>query len=353
MALNTNNRIIWSVQAVGIAKDGSTSFTPVHGLQNVGTNTTFNLEEAFEIGQINIYEQVENVPDVEITLEKFLDGYPLIYHLSTPDANSATLAGRSNEKAMVALSVFPDDQDSASGTPNAQVTFSGMYVSSLSYTFPNDGFCSEAVTLVGNNKTWNTGGGKTFTGTLFNNNDQPLALTSGWGGLQRRENVVFGSGADGTVSRLPYGAGGIPGLSTGGYNLPRADGRGNTAHVNRVVISTDLGRENIFELGNRTPFFRPATFPTEVTTEIEILAIDGDLVSATEEGVAGDGSNLYDQNIFIVTDDSTAVDVGNRNKLQSVSYGGGDAGGGNATVTFTYRTFNTLTVTQDNDPAGL
>ena len=37
-------------------------------------------------------------------------------------------------------------------------------------------------------------------------------------------------------------------------------------------------------------------------------------------------------------------DLGNKNRLASVSYGGGDAGGGNATCTYSYTNFNDLDV---------
>jgi hypothetical protein len=36
--------------------------------------------------------------------------------------------------------------------------------------------------------------------------------------------------------------------------------------------------------------------------------------------------------------------LGNKNKLASVTYGGGDAAGGNATATYSYSTFNDMTV---------
>ena len=39
------------------------------------------------------------------------------------------------------------------------------------------------------------------------------------------------------------------------------------------------------------------------------------------------------------------VDVGAKNKLTSVTWGGGDTGGANATITYSYRNFNDLTVT--------
>ena len=40
----------------------------------------------------------------------------------------------------------------------------------------------------------------------------------------------------------------------------------------------------------------------------------------------------------------TVIDLGEKNKLSSVSYSGGDTGGGNATVTYSYSNFNVLTV---------
>jgi hypothetical protein len=39
------------------------------------------------------------------------------------------------------------------------------------------------------------------------------------------------------------------------------------------------------------------------------------------------------------------IDLGTKNKLTSVNYTGGDTGGGNATITYSYQTFNYLKVT--------
>lgn len=341
----SNKRVFWAIMAGGLAGDGETTFTEIHGLQSIGLNTTFNLEQVFELGQIAIYENVEDLPEIEITLEKVLDGYPLIYHLATPNATSPTLSGRSTDKAIFSMSVFGDSQDSASGVPVSQATCSGVYVSSLSYTFPVEGNCTEAVTLVGNNIVWNnTGSGYTFQGNIFDNTDTPAS------GIQRRQNVVFGSGAN--VSLMPWGAGGIPGVSPGGYNM-ESNGVFN-ASIQTVTISTDLGRETLNELGRRNPYFRYVTFPTEVTTDIEITTKEGSLVEATEDGVAGNGNNLFNQRIRLLTTDGTVIDTGSKNKLSSVSQTGGEAGGGNATTTFSYSTFNELTVTNTNsDPAGL
>jgi len=338
-----NKRLYWAIMAAGLAPDGSSTFEEIHGLQTAGMNTTFNLEQIFELGQLPIYENVEDVPDIEVTLEKVLDGYPLIYHLATPNATSSTLAGRSTGKATFSMSLFDDTKDFASGTPIAQVTCSGMFVSSLNYTFPVDGNCTEAVTLVGNNKVWSLSG-FTFSGNIFDGNDSPAS------GVQRRQNVVFGSGAN--VSLLPWGAGGIPGVSAGGFNM-ESNGIYN-ASVQNITVSADLGRESINELGRRNPYFRYVTFPVEVTTDIEIISKTGDLVEATEAGVAGNGNNLFNQRIRVLLKDGTIVDTGSKNKLSSVSQTGGEAGGGNQTITYSYSTFNELSVRNTNsDPAGL
>ena len=59
-------------------------------------------------------------------------------------------------------------------------------------------------------------------------------------------------------------------------------------------------------------------------------------------------SNLSNHYIALVLGDSTKLDLGLQNKLQSVSYAGADTGGGNATITYSYSNFNDLVVTNAN-----
>lgn len=349
-----NKRIFYGVYAAGVAGDGSTSYTPVHGLQSVGMTTTFNLEQVFEIGQVDIYENIENIPDVEVTMEKVLDGYPPIYVLATKQGASASLSGRSATKCALALSIFGDTQDSASGVPNTEVNLSGLYTSALSWAFPVDGNFTESVTLVGNNKVWKAAS-FTFSGSLFSNNDSPLALSSGLGGVNRREDLLWVPNTTGPTGSnytiIPGGTAGVAGISSSGTNNLSAGDYG--AHVQNITVSTNLGRTAINELGRRNPYFRYIEFPVEVTTEIEILSINGDQISATEDGVAGSGSNLVDKTIKIVAREGTILNLGTKNKLSNVSETGGDATGGNRSITYTFSNFNFLTVTHFMDPAGL
>lgn len=349
-----NNRIYFAIQQAAIAPAGTTgagSFTNAHtikGLQSLGINTKFNLEQIFEIGQLSIYQNIENLPDIEITLEKVLDGFPLIYHLATVGATSATLAGRSNIKASMVVSIFGDTQNSSSGTPISEVYCSGIFVSSLAYNFTVDGTFTESVTLVGNNKQWHTGS-FFFTGQFDGvQNIVPAAPE----GINRRQHINFGSGANACV--LPGGVGGVDGVNASGYNIQDVNGNYG-AHIQKIGIQANLGRENLNELGRKGPYFRYISFPVEVRTDIEVNTTRGDMSEATEAGVLSYGNNLAPKTIFISDTEGIKIDLGNQNKLSSTNYGNANAGGkgGNATVTYSYVTFNDFKVVHSADPSGL
>ena len=372
-----NNRIFYSCQGVGIAPTGQTNtlsdLQMVHGLQSVGITTNFNLEQVFEIGQLEIYENIEGTPDVEVTLEKVLDGYPLLYHMASSgdvvpglDPGASGLSARSKARCDVHLGIF-DEADSNIAGQNAavEVAMTGMYISSVSYNFATDGNFTESVTMVGNNKQWLKGGvndasmvmkgegaGNDATDS-FDGNDSPFLGVGGApsGGVQRREDFIM----EGCILPLT-----IDGIVSNGYgNGQFADGS-NRVHLQSVSVSTDFSRDDVLELGRKTPYYRPANFPIEVSTEIEAITLSGDFVGAYEFGdpefdnTANSGNNLTDDTIFIITRNGYAVDLGDKNKIASVSYGGGDAGGGNATVTYSYTNFNELDVQNANAfPSGL
>lgn len=357
MPANSNYRIYYAGQQVGFSKIGFQSFTAAHGVQSVGITTNFNLDRVFELGQISIYENIENIPDVEVTAEKVLDGHPLLYHLATNGATSATLAGRGALKTIVGVSIFSEVQDAASGNPLAEVQMSGMYVQSLNYRIPVQGNMTESVTLIGNNKVWKTSG-FVFTGQ-FNNTDTPFGASVS-GGVQRRENLLFtypanpGLDVNGqvnvtTATVMPTD---IDGISSSGTN-DKDTGGNFGAHIQDISVSTNLGREALYELGRRAPYYRYINFPVEVTTEITTIGVLYDKVSATEDGVLSTGDNLSNRTIKIKTQESTYINLGTSNKLSSVRWGGGDAGGGNVTAVYTYSNFNDLTVTHSRDPSGL
>lgn len=374
-----NNRIHYAAHQVGIHGDSEGgTFNAIHGVQSFSMRTNFNLTPVFEIGQLSIYENVEGIPDVEISLSKVLDGYPLIFHRATIDntlldANALpSLIGRSNAKCVFGASIFADTLNSATGTPGVIVQSSGMYISSLSYNFPLDGEFTEDVTLVGNDRVWSYTGhlGASLNPTLptpvfagaFNGADSPQTD----GGISTRESLILdpagasvANDANGMalladVTILPPE---VFGISSSGVNEGLNTAAGLGAHLSNISVSVDLGRESINELGRKAPYHRYAAYPVQVTTEIEVTSTSGDLISATESGIYTTGTtqclvrgNLRDRTIRIATCDGTRLYLGLQNKLESVNYGGGDAGGGNVSVTYTFSTYNDLTVLHSGDP---
>jgi hypothetical protein len=380
-----NNRIFYACQAVALKPMAglNAQYKVAHGVQSVGITTNFNLEQAFELGQIQIYENIEGLPDVEVTMEKLLDGYPLLYHLASQKAESAGLVGRSKPRADVALGIYSDGQDSINDNqtkPSTTVFMSGMYINSISYTVPVDGNATESITMVGNHKEWISfpdatpaSDLKTFsttqttvTGQAFGANnaggatDSPLSLAGGSGGVQRRENVML----DRSIMPLSL-LGNLHGVINAGSSQAYSD-TGNVydntnkvplVHLQNFSVSTDFGREDILELGRKAPYHRPANFPIEVTTEIEAIAVSGDFIGAYETGdpdlfnTNASGDSTAEEGILLTLRGGIMFDCGFNNRLSSVSYGGGDATGGNATISYSYTNFNELTVCHSGDPA--
>jgi hypothetical protein len=364
-----NNRIFYAIQQLGIKGDGDGgAYNAIHGVQSVGITTNFNLEQVFEYGQIAIYQNIEEIPDVQFTVSKVIDGWPLIFHYATVDAVLPTLAGRSTAKCIIGMAIFPDTTSfTAEGTAGSILEASGQYISSVTYTFPVEGTATEEVTLVGNSILWANDprialGAPTLTfAGAFDNTDEPI----GTGGVVRRQSIQFtpqvvagadvnGQYADSDVTVLPVE---VHGITTSGLN-PLIDGTNNyAAHIQSISVSVDFGRTELNELGHLAPYTRYIEFPTSVTTEISTISTSGDMISASECGIYSTGvgcgnflGNLQNRTIRIATCEGTRVYTGIKNKLQSVTSNGGDTGGGNQTITYSFLAFNDFTVMQSGDP---
>lgn len=324
-----NDRIFYACKAVIIqAPTGSTvsGTNTVRGLQSVGMNSNFTLDQVFEIGQLEIYENIEDVADVEVTLEKVIDGYPLMYNLASNGACKTDLVSAAKSRCDVYVAVYDDALSNATGTPRNVCWNSGMYLSSVSYNYSVDGSATESVTLVGNDKFWNADANSTPTTAAaqygspandFDGTDEPAS------GVVRRVNV------DLSASTLPDIV-----------KSQRGDLAGdNNFHIQSISVSADFGQENILELGRFGPYAKFTSFPIEVTSEFEVIATSGDLKS-----VSGTGENLTNDSITIKDDAGTILNLGSKNKLSSISYSGGDTGGGNATITYSFSNFNSLLV---------
>lgn len=356
-----NNRVFYACEAVAIGKCGDDAgtnpdqhfpLTPVHGVQSLGFNTSFNIEGIFELGQIAVYENMEGTAEIEMTIEKILDGWPLIFEMATSGARAPDLAARTKRRCNVAVAIGNDDENAISGAPPVEIFMSGMKVNGLTYTFPVDGPFTESVTLTGSQKAWNmitpfddpvsklSAGGMVgwnqavvdkFRPPGFSkwNQDYPI----GSGGVQRRENI------DMSKSIMPVSVYGVNGTGIGN-NWNNSTGTPRAHFQNATISIGSFNNEYIYELGRKEAYYQSFTGQLEVTSEFEVLTVSGDFVNY----VTGKPTSP-NQPIKLVLTDGSIFDLGGNNKLSAVNYGGGEAGGGNLTITYSFTTSNMLDVT--------
>ncbi len=372
------------------------------GVQSAGMTTNYNLENVFQLGQVELYELSEREPTIEVTVKKVLDGAkPMFFMTSNPSGGNGIVGRIDKHRVDMIMTIYPDVQFRATNNPVSAVLGSGMFVSGFTYTYPVDGPCTEEMSFVGNDKVWSifdpisgitAGAGGTRgdlnyppvagseeapqgvpSGTFGHNDDgengafetagppDTFANVVVGSGVQRREDVDLrrsvlprdipgviafnASGIDAAYVNGGFGSQG-PGTSRGASILIGDCNLNNIIeHIQNITITATLGREDIFELGTKRPFTRPLKFPLEVTAAISVLTSNGDLVNARALDV---GDNTFPTNTIIIrTLDGHQVDIGDANRLQSIEVGGGEAGGSNMTVTYNYLSYNTLNVTHD------
>jgi hypothetical protein len=380
----SNNRIFYATQSINLQPVSTGAARPLDyrdpnsyvtysgwlqpfGLQSAGISTTFNSEPVSQLGTLTIYSQVETSPEVEVTLSKVIDGTAPLYTMCTAKATSNSLESInkdlseiSNNMVNVRIAVAPDVNSKATGVIPYSTICERMFLSSVSYTLPVEGNATEQVTLVGSSKKWSSTQITIPTGAL----NYPTKLTS----IVKRQNIAIPSGTiagRATTTRVNDKITVFPTTSiipSGIHKLyVTLDGKG-TPKIQNITISANLAKENINELGFFGPYYKYTTFPVEVTSEFELISISGDMVDANDFVVrdnnnvdredfdcSTDYSNTLNEEIVIkicgdTAGDSLYLDLGKKNKLTSVNYTGGDAGGGNATVTYSYQTFNKLNV---------
>lgn len=293
------SRIYYASQWVSI------NGTVVTAVQSVGISTTYNIEPVFQLGQSTVYQDQETLADVEVTIQRLFNGDTPMYllHLGS-GGNGAGLTSSVVEDTKSTIVV----SNSASSGVNAAVSMADMYVSNISYNATVDGNATEDITFIGNKKA---------TGSV---STAPGALTGGYG-VASRQNVT---------------------------------GTGSAAGAQSITISVDLAREELYSLGAIEPSKRLLTFPIEVTSEVEfrntshaggLASIPTDRCKPLSNAGGGTiGMTICNNGASGSAAHTTTISAGTGNTILSVNYSGGDAGGGNASVTYSYRNYNTFSV---------
>lgn len=342
-----SNRVYYAVQRAVLCRsntDGSNDFATSGGypgafsslIQSVGVSTSLDYEQLFELGRLQIFNNIEGIPSVEITVERAL----AVYNSNAPNTpadidavyasgtlwnmagGSVTAAGGKRFNLMMEVS------DDVTLSREKFVYCTGLYMNNYTLNFNLEGASTESATFVGNHIDWN--------GTSTDLTAKSVALTQLDSLTTKHRIAPFSGNADVTgADNAQQGGASIIDRST----FTSASGIGLT-RLQSVTFSVSMDREDLLALGSKTPYYKAANFPVETTLEIEYYADKDDNGVDIEQNKIDAGCDVGS------TINNADVKAGNRTftfgtmNWTGTSYSGGDAGGGNATITYSYQGFN-------------
>ena len=303
-----NKRVFYASQGVAVGLSGGTA-TTVTGAQSVTMNTNFNIEQVFQLGRLEVYDNVVGDPTVEVTINKVLDGKPLLYNLAVGSGSIVATSDKVSKVVFVVGKDTAEDLDEANNSFTS-ITCDPIYLNSLSYNFSVDGDFTEEASFIGLSKVAGATG-----------------LTAPASGFENRQTVLRRQN-----------------LNTSGSTLPAAV---SGANITSISFSADFGRESMYKLGQFKEFHRYVNFPLEISLDFEVIADNLDTYDIDIPDSACSGLNLPKEDITLQFCDSTGTNVyqfGFKNAtLTSVAFNGGDTGGGNAALTYSYTVYNSFT----------
>lgn len=331
------NRLFYACQAVGLGDHGTAKY--VEGVQSVGINTTIDFEQAFELGVITLYDNMEGTPSVELTLERNLVSgvHPLWTSMATLTGEKATptytvndheqLVAVGSARPTAVLQVYKETTSYAgstdnSSTPTFYIELSGLYVTNYSINVGLEGSPTESMSFVGNDYKWIQSSGSRIASQPANGSSVASS-----GVIFRKQDLRTSKAAVGLVP---------------------ASGCVGGSGLQSVSFSMEFGREDIFELGRKTPYFKSATFPVEVTAELEFIDTgtqESNYMASYEGGGYGFKSDSNSDitkplPIALVYGSGDLVLYMGSGRLTGTSRSGGDASGGNATISYSFQNFN-------------
>lgn len=250
--------------------------TSLQGVQSVSLTSSVGLDPVFQLGQCDPVDFIQNVPEVEVTITRAIQGGAAI---------SLTL---NNQSCELAEELLNEEQSIVIGSSEGGFTVDNALISGYSVNFTTDGVFTEEITYVGD------------------------TLTAGGSFSPSNDNI-----------HLPY----------------RPDWSG-VSGATSARLTLAINREPTFVLGQYRPLKRFVQFPIEATLEIGyLLPAAGSTPSDPPVCATLPNGN---QNFSIgACGSSWSV---NNARLSNIGYSGGDVGGGNVEVTYTYTSYNNFSI---------
>lgn len=323
--IRDNNRIFYACQGVEIDNEA------VEGVTSVSLNTSIDFDQVFQFGVLEIFENIEGVASADLTIEKFIasglntvsiGAFACASNTTTKKGNWGIVAPTSASDALNKMAlcrsdykvfVLPETNTSLKDTPSAagaSYTLSSGNITEYSISQEIEGPATESITI----SSLRT---EVLSESMSND-----------AGFKDEANKAVGVG----VARR--------------QDFVHQIGNTFQSGIQSISYSVSLGSEDLFELGRKQPYARVATFPAEVSLAVTFLPTSG-FLSPKILGLNPTAADL-NKDITIpsgcLTKFGPVAVSGDKFRLVSTSFGGGDAGGGNATVTQNYQTFNSLAV---------
>jgi hypothetical protein len=297
------NRVYFAGSAVVIGS------TVVQGAQSMGITVNFTLEQAFQMGKLALVDNIITDGEATFSATKNLDGNELMLGIFAGNAGNANDVGTlASTTANITLHSNTSDSDT-SVSSGVTTILTGAFLASVGYNFPSDGWCTEEISFVSSAKGFGTA------------TTSAPASTKKSVAYRHHIGVFFGGTED------------------------------TTSNYTNASVNTDLARESMFKLGQLSPYYKYANFPFEVTVELTVANTTVDQTQVNLDALPGCAPQAQGSTIKIdvcdvngsSTDAKYSVTVSGA-VLSSVSQDGGDTGGGNASTTYTYTSYNELLV---------
>ena len=135
-------------------------------IQSVGVSTSLDYEQLFELGRLQIFNNIEGIPSVEITVERALAVYDSASPNTPADIDavyaSGTLWGMAGGSVTNAggnrFNLMMEVSDDVTLSREKFVYCTGLYMNNYTLNFNLEGASTESATFVGNHIDWDGAG---------------------------------------------------------------------------------------------------------------------------------------------------------------------------------------------------